>query len=72
MSITEATGVGAWAAGGASRLAALASAVPPYADVISVLEDDDPAGRKGVSDLEAALLARGLWRREQIEQVPLT
>ena len=72
LSIHEATGLGAWAAGGASRLAALAGAVPSFADAISLLEDDDPAGRKGVADLEAALLARKLWRREQIERVPLT
>jgi hypothetical protein len=72
LSMAEATGLGAWAAGGASRLAALAGAVPPFTDWISLLEDDDPAGRKGVADLEAALLKRKLWRPEQIERVPLT
>jgi len=37
----EATGLGVWAAGSASRLPALADAMPPYADCVTVLVDDD-------------------------------
>jgi hypothetical protein len=71
MSIAEATGLGAWAAGGASRFTALAETVPTYADSISLLLDDDPAGIRGVTGLVAALTERGCWRPEQIERVLL-
>jgi putative DNA primase/helicase len=69
--VAEATGLGAWAAGGASRFAALADAVPDYADWITVLQDDDPAGIRGVDGLVTALTKRGCWRPEQIERVLL-
>lgn len=69
--IAEATGLGAWAAGGASRLKALAATVPVFANCISILQDDDPAGKVGAADLSAELLKRGCWRREQIECVRL-
>jgi Toprim domain len=58
LSIHQATGLGAWAAGSANRLPALADAVPDCADCVSILVDDDEAGRVG-----AAGLARGLRRR---------
>jgi putative DNA primase/helicase len=70
-SIAEATGLGAWAAGGASRLAALADSVPAYTDCISILQDDDPAGQQGVDGLAAALMKRACWRPDQIELVRL-
>lgn len=59
-----ATGLGAWAAGAASFLPALAPAIPPYVDCITILADDDTDGRR-----HAAELARRL--REQHRTVRL-
>jgi hypothetical protein len=60
LSTHEATGLGAWAAGSASRLAALADAVPRYISAVSIVADDDPAGRKGSAALAQKLIARGI------------
>jgi Toprim domain len=59
LSIHEATGLGAWASGGAARLPALAGAVPDYINCITVFGDDDDAGRRYASDLVARLRERG-------------
>jgi len=56
----EATGLGAWAAGSASRLPALAEAVPSYIEAATVLVDDDPAGQRHAGELARALVARGI------------
>ncbi|MFN4089347.1 MAG: CHC2 zinc finger domain-containing protein [Alphaproteobacteria bacterium] len=61
LSIHAATGLGAWAAGSASMLAALADAVPDFADTVTVAADPDPAGLKGAADLTARLRARGRY-----------
>ena len=54
LSIHEVTGLGAWAAGSASRMPALALAmVPPYVEVINIAEDNDEAGRRHAHDLAA-------------------
>ena len=58
LSIFEATGLGAWAAGGASRLPALAEAVPSYTGCVSVIVDDDPDGRRHALELITRLKAR--------------
>jgi len=71
LSIAEATGLGAWAAGGGSRLEALADTVPLCTDWVSIFEDDDRAGHDGVNALVVNLLKRGHWRPEQIERVQL-
>lgn len=60
LSIAEATEVGAWAAGGASRLPALAESVPDYTDCINVLADSDPDGQRNSTELAARLRARRL------------
>jgi hypothetical protein len=60
LSIHEAAGLGAWAAGAASRLPALAAAVPDYADAVSVIADPDPAGRRFAGELRSALRHRGI------------
>lgn len=60
LSIAEATGLGAWAAGGASRLPALATTVPPYADCISIVTDSDEVGRRNSGELAVRLRARRL------------
>src|SRR5262249_12603914 len=45
LTMHEATGLGAWAAGSASRLPALAGAIPDYIDCVTVVADDDVNGR---------------------------
>jgi Toprim domain len=56
----EATGLGVWVAGSASRLPALADAIPPYADCVTVLVDDDDEGRRHARELAARLTTRGI------------
>ena len=46
LSIGDATGLGVWAAGAASRMPALADAVPHYVDCVTVVVEDDEAGRQ--------------------------
>ena len=46
LSLHQGTGLGAWAAGAANRLPALARAVPRYVEVVTILVDDNDAGRK--------------------------
>jgi hypothetical protein len=55
-----ATGLGAWAAGAAGRLPALAETVPDYTECVTVMMDADPAGRRGSAELAARLSARGI------------
>jgi hypothetical protein len=60
LSVHQETGLGAWAAGSASFMPALAEFVPKYADCITVIADDDDAGRRGARDLTRRLNHRGL------------
>lgn len=57
-SVHEATGLGAWAAGSASRLPALASALPAYIECVTIMVDDDLDGRRHAAALADALSAR--------------
>jgi hypothetical protein len=59
LSMHEATGLGAWAAGSAPFLPSLADAVPPYAESVTVCVDDDHAGWKHASELVRRLRDRG-------------
>jgi hypothetical protein len=59
LSLHEATGLGAWAAGGATRLPALADAVPAYVEAVTISGDDNEAGRKATCELAARLKTRG-------------
>jgi Toprim domain len=61
LSYHEANGVGAWAAGGAGRMPALADAVPEYIDFVTVCFDVDEkrAGQKGAEETIARLRKRG-------------
>jgi hypothetical protein len=59
LSVHAATGLGAWAAGSASRMPALAGAVPHYVDCITVWAHADPAGQRGATELAERLHARG-------------
>ncbi len=58
LSVHEATGLGAWAAGAAGRLSDLAHKVPDYIEAVTIVTDDDPAGRKGAQELAARLAPR--------------
>lgn len=58
LSIHEATGLGAWAAGSASRMPALAAAVPSYIDCVTIVADPDDAGRINAQKLADALAPR--------------
>ena len=60
MSAHEATGLGAWAAGSAGRMAALADKIPNFIECVTICAHPDPAGQKGALDLAAALEARGV------------
>ena len=59
LSIHEATGLGAWAAGSASRMPALAPAVPDYIDAVTIVADPDDTGRSNARKLADALRPHG-------------
>ena len=50
-----ATGLGAWAAGAASFLPALATAIPAYVECITILADNDPDGERHAVELARRL-----------------
>ena len=58
LSIHQATGLGAWASGGAGRMPALPDAVPRCVECVNVFGDDD-GGRRYAVGLAARLKARG-------------
>lgn len=59
LSVHEVTGLGAWAAGAANRLPALADAVPDYIDCLTIVADPDQVGRLQARQLEKQLKQRG-------------
>jgi hypothetical protein len=59
LSAHDATGLGAWASGGASFLPHLADAIPAYVETITVVAHRDEAGRIGARELARRLAARG-------------
>ena len=60
LSIHQATGLGAWAAGGATRLPALVAAVPAYIEHVTIVADRDPAGIAGANALADGLSERAI------------
>jgi hypothetical protein len=60
----EATGLGAWVAGAASRLPALAAAIPGYVEAITIMVDHDPDGRRHAKRLAEAAATRGIEVRQ--------
>lgn len=60
LSVHEATGLGAWAAGAASLLPALAPVVPDWIECVTIMVDDDDAGRSNAGALADRLHRRGL------------
>jgi hypothetical protein len=59
LSVHQATGLGAWAAGAASRLPALAAAVAAYVEAVTIMVDDDIDGRRHACALADSLRCRG-------------
>jgi Toprim domain-containing protein len=62
----EATGLYAWAAGSASRMPALANAVPSWAESVTILADDDIDGRRHAVALANALKERPIEVRFRV------
>ncbi len=60
LSLHQATGLGAWAAGGCKKMQRLASVVPDYVTAVTILVDDDAGGQDGSALLDAALRGRGI------------
>lgn len=58
LSLHEATGLGAWAAGSAAHLAKLGSAVPAFVACVTLAEDADDAGRRACNRLADDLIKR--------------
>jgi hypothetical protein len=56
LSMHEATGLGAWAAGSASRLPPLAERIPSYVETVSIAADDDKDGLKYADQLGQIIL----------------
>jgi hypothetical protein len=67
LSVHQATGLGAWAAGSAGRMLALAEAVPDWCDCVTIFADGDTAGNRNSRLLAEALGARNI----AIEILPL-
>jgi hypothetical protein len=63
LSAQAATGLGAWAAGTAGRLPAMAEYVPDYVECVTVMVDADPAGENGATELAKLLTARNIEAR---------
>jgi hypothetical protein len=59
LTIHLATGLGAWAAGAAGRLPAIAEHVPDSVEVVTIFIDADPAGERHGAELVKRLQARG-------------
>jgi hypothetical protein len=60
LSVHQVTGLGAWAAGSAGRLSALAEAVPDWTDCVTIFADGDAAGTQNAVLLAEALDARNI------------
>lgn len=60
LSIYAATRLGVWTAGSASLMPHLANLVPDYTDAVTIVADDDRAGRLHAPVLAARLRARGI------------
>jgi hypothetical protein len=60
LSLHQTTGLGAWAAGCASRLPGLADAIPSHIECVTVTVDDDDEGRHHAAELAARLGERSL------------
>jgi len=59
LSVHYATGLGAWASGGAGFMPKLAPAVPNYVEAITIYAHADESGQRGAHELAEALDGRG-------------
>jgi hypothetical protein len=66
LSVHEATRLGAWAAGSASRLPALAEVVPAYVEEVTIMVDDDADGRRHAARLQDQLAKRKIEVRSLV------
>jgi hypothetical protein len=64
LSAHQVSGLGAWAAGCASRLPELADKVPDYIESATLMIDDDDDGRWFAGELANRLMARGIEVRK--------
>jgi hypothetical protein len=60
LSVHQATGCAAWAAGTANRMPKLDAFISNYTDCVTVYVDDDPAGRRYADALAERLRERGI------------
>jgi hypothetical protein len=60
LTVHQATGLGVWAAGSASRMPALADAIPDYIESVTTTVDNDDAGRRNSNELARRLHQRGI------------
>jgi hypothetical protein len=60
LSVHEATGLGAWAAGAAGFMPALANAVPDYIEAVTVYAHDDDGGQRNAAELAQQIAGRGV------------
>jgi hypothetical protein len=60
LSVYQATGLGAWAAGAAGFMPKLAPLVPDYIETVTIYAHYDESGRDGAINLASALKARGI------------
>jgi putative DNA primase/helicase len=60
LSVHAASGLGAWAAGGASHMPKLAGAVPDYIDWFRIIADGNETGYRNAFELSCSLIDRGL------------
>jgi len=71
LTVHQATGVGAWAAGAAGRMPALADVVPTYVECVTIFaHPDDKAGRDGARKLASALRAARTQIDVAVEGLP--
>ena len=63
LTVHQATGLGAWAAGAGGRMPALASTIPCHIECVSVAIDDDEAGNRFGNELVRRIEARGIEAR---------
>jgi hypothetical protein len=60
LTVHELTGLGAWAAGSAGRMPALADAVPDYVEAVTIMVDANDAGINNSAKLAVLLEQRGI------------
>jgi putative NADH-flavin reductase len=58
LSAHETTGLSAWAAGSASRMPTIVDGVPDWIECVTILADNDAAGRQHAAALASALRKR--------------